>query len=347
VQWSHTSCRCTVTARTVWRVDFVNACFFNRRILFVTGMVLIFCLLTACSKSPEKAPAERRLIVITTLFPLYDFAKQIGGEQADVTLLLPPGVEPHSFEPKPGDLMKLESADLFIYTGGRMEPWAATVLSSLNAERLIVIDASAGLLAGDNKEPYILDKKGAGEKENKRYDRDIDPHVWLDFGNAQKMVRTIVRGFAMKDPAHKEYYTRNAQNYVDELARLDEEYKRVLADCKQHVIIHGGHFAFNYLAKRYHLLYMSAYSGSPDAEPTAAKLIQLKEQIKKYGVHYIFYEELITPRVAEIIANETGVSMLKLNGAHNVTREEMAKGVTFLGIMEQNLNNLKKGLECR
>ncbi len=318
----------------------------KKQLLIVATLLLLFCF-GACNRPPDKAQAERRLKVITTLFPLYDFSKQVGGERADVSLLLPPGVEPHSFDPKPGDLLKLESADLFIYTGNEMEPWAETILKSIRAEQLVVVDASAGILTSEEKSPYILGKKGVSAAGDQHYHVGIDPHVWLDLSNARKMVETISKGFALKDPAHKEYYASNAQEYENRLAQMDAEYQRTLAACKKHVIIHGGHFAFNYLAKRYHLLYMSAYSGSPDAEPTARRMITLKEQLKKYDVHYIYYEELITPRVAEIIARETGASMLKLNGAHNVTREEMARGITFLEIMQQNLQNLKVGLECQ
>ena len=337
-----------VIAGNAWPVDLVKGYRLDKRyILGFVGMLSVFFLLGACGKPADKGPVERRLKVVTTLFPLYDFAKQVGGKYSDVSLLLPPGVEPHSFEPKPGDVLKLESADLFIYTGRQMEPWAETILKSVNAGQLVVVDASAGILPGEEKGPYVLERRAPGVSDNQRYQADIDPHVWLDLANARKMVDTILRGFVMKDPAHKDYYTRNAEGYSEKLAHLDAQYQRMLATCKKHVIIHGGHFAFNYLAKRYHLVYMSAYSGSPDAEPTARRLITLKEQLKKHDVHYIYYEELITPRVAEIIANETGARMLKLNGAHNVTREEMARGITFLEVMEQNLNSLKIGLECQ
>lgn len=337
-----------VIAKSAWPVDLVKRYSPDQWcVLGFVGMVLLFSLLAACGKSVDKASGVQRLKVIATLFPLYDFARQVGRERSDVSLLLPPGVEPHSFEPKPGDVLKLENADLFIYTGRHMEPWAETILKGVNTKRLVVVDASAGILPGEDKPPYILSRRPPGEGGDQRYHPDVDPHIWLDLVNARKMVDTILDGFALRDPDHKEYYTKNAEEYKEKLAQLDAQYQRVLATCKKRVIIHGGHFAFNYLAKRYHLVYMSAYGGSPDAEPTARRLMQLKQQLKKYDVHYIYYEELITPRVAEIIANETGARMLKLNGAHNVTREEMARGITFIEIMEENLKDLKVGLECQ
>ena len=337
-----------VIAKRAWPVDLVKRYSPNQRcVLGFFGMLLLFPLLVACGKPVDKNPGVQRLKVVPTLFPLYDFAKEVGRERADVSLLLPPGVEPHSFEPKPGDVLKLESGDLFIYTGRHMEPWAETILKSVTAEKLVVVDASAGILPGEEKAPYTVSRGAHDGNPSRHYGADVDPHIWLDLANAQKMVDTILNGFVLRDPAHKEYYTRNAQEYNGKLAQLDAQFERTLATCTKRVIIHGGHFAFNYLAKRYQLTYISAYSGSPDAEPTARRLIGLKNQLKKYDLHYIYYEELITPRVAEIIANETGVRMLKLNGAHNVTREEMAQGITFIQIMEQNLRNLKVGLECQ
>jgi zinc transport system substrate-binding protein len=310
-------------------------------------MLLLSSLFVTCGKPVDKGPGVQKLGVVTTLFPLYDFARQVGRERSDVSLLLPPGVEPHSFEPKPGDVLKLESADLFIFTGRQMEPWAETILKSVNTRRLVVVDASTGILPGEDKPPYILGRRPPGDSGDQRYRPDVDPHIWLDLANARKMVDTVLGGFVLRDPDHKEYYTRNAEEYKEKLAQLDVQYQRTLETCKKRVIIHGGHFAFNYLAKRYNLAYMSAYSGSPDAEPTARRLAELEKLLKKYDMHYIYYEELITPRVAEIIANETGARMLKLNGAHNVTREEMGRGITFIEIMEENLKNLKVGLECQ
>jgi zinc transport system substrate-binding protein len=320
---------------------------FNRYLFTFVFVLLSIFLLTGCSQPVDKSSRMQRLKVVTTLFPLYDFARQVGRERSEVILLLPPGVEPHSFEPKPGDVLKVQSADLFIYTGSEMEPWAERFVKSIGTDRLIVVDAGEGII-GEEKTHKILENgtsKGASGEQH--YHDNVDPHVWLDFSNAQKLVDAIVDGFVRKDPDHRDYYIGNAQDYKQRLAKLDVEYQRTLVTCKKRIIIHGGHFAFNYLAKRYHLAYVSAYSGSPDAEPTARRLIELKNQVRRYDVHYIFYEELITPRVAEIIANETGARMLKLNGAHNVTREELDRGTTFTEIMEQNLQNLRIGLECQ
>jgi len=135
--------------------------------------------------------------------------------------------------------------------------------------------------------------------------------------------------------------------YNAKLADLDREYRETLAACQKKVIIHGGHFAFGYLARRYGLTYEAAYGGSPDAEPTARRLVEMKNKLKQYGVDYVYYEELITPRVADVLARETGAKLLKLHGVHNISKEDMNQGVTYLQLMAQNLTNLKTGLQCQ
>ena len=321
-----------------------------RSIKYLFWVVLLatcFAVCQACSRPPDKPVAEQKLKVITTLFPLYDFARAVGGERADVTLLLPPGVEPHSFEPKPGDVMKIEAADLFIYTGEYMEPWAATILKGFKGGRLVAVDTSAEIPRKEEGDQQTPTGGLEREKRDRRFRHDVDPHIWLDLEYAQRMVDTILSGYVKKDTANRDFYIENAERYKASLALLDSRFRRELGTCKKRVIIHGGHFAFNYLAKRYGLAYVSAYGGSPDSEPTARALTELEKQLRKYDVRYIYFEELITPRVAEIIAKETGASLLKLHGAHNVSKEELVQGVTFISIMEQNLQNLKVGLECQ
>ena len=310
------------------------------------------------------------LRVVTPLFPLYDWARVIGGDRADVSLLLPPGVEPHSFEPTPRDITAINKADLFIYTGAFMEPWVQDILRGLDHEKkLLAVDTSQGIeLMTDVHEQASHGSAGAegghqeGSSQSASHESrqeqvheageehghgNWDPHIWLDLGNARKMVDTIAGAFARKDPANRQLYLDRAREYNGRLKALDEDFQKSLAGCKSHTIISGGHFAFGYFARRYGLDHVSPYSGvSPDAEPTPKKIAELIETIKKLGATSIFYEENIEPRVARIIREETGARLLLLHGAHNVTRDELAGGATYLSIMEGNLKRLKEGLEC-
>ncbi len=294
----------------------------------------LFCA-ASCRQQDKQAGQKRALTVVTSLFPLYDFAKNIGKDRVDVSLLLPPGVEPHSFEPKPADIIRIHEADIFIYTDAAMEPWVAKILQAIENKNLLVIEAGKGIPL--MKETSADDGGHGG----------TDPHFWLDFGNAQRMVDNICEGFSAKDPANKTFYADNARAYKGLLGELDRRYKNTLAHCKYSDIVHGGHFAFGYLAKRYNLHYIAAYGFSPDAEPTSRRLYDLSEMIKQKGIKYLFYEELLSPRVAETIAKETGVTLLKLSAAHNIAKEELEQNVSFLSIMEQNLKNLATGLQCQ
>ena len=309
------------------------------------AFIMIVCvavIVLSCKKKDERQPEAKKLTVVTTLFPLYDFAKNIGGEHADVSLLLPPGVESHGFEPKPDDIVKINKAGVFIYTGKHMEPWAEKILKSIDNRGLIVVDSSKGInLMKEAEEDGHDHKHGKSEEE-------MDPHIWLDFGNAQKMVDNMLEGFIKADAANADAYRKNAGQYKAMLSALDNKFREGLASCNTKYFIHGGHYTFGYMAGRYGLNYISAYRGfSPDSEPSAKRLAELVKKMKKHNAEYIFYEELVSPRVADTIAKETGAALLQLHAAHNITKEEWDRGVTFAGLMEQTLSNLKTGLKCR
>jgi zinc transport system substrate-binding protein len=302
---------------------------------------------SACTKKDREASDNGKIVVVTTLFPLYDFAKNVAGGLATVYLLLPPGTEPHSFEPKPHDMARIYNAGLFIFTGPFMEPWAGRVLQGVDRSKVLVVDASLGvtLLEVNHKENH----KGSVHAVHSHADagEQHDPHVWLDFANAQTMVDTIAEAFSTKDPLNRGRYAENAAAYKSKLAGLDKRYREKLSGCTTRVFVHGGHYAFSYLANRYGLVYVSAYEGSPNAEPSPKRLAYLESVIVKNRLKGIFYEELITPRIAETLSKETGASLLRLHGAHNISRDEMGRGATFLSLMEENLNSLAVGLNCR
>lgn len=315
-----------------------------KRLFF--GVLLIICLahLFACQKKEAQAPAEKKLMVITTLFPLYDFARAIGGDRANVTLLLPPGLEPHSFEPKPADVMKVNKADIFVFTNEYMEPWAKSFIKGLPNHDKIVVDTSKGvtlLKAGPEEE------QGGQVGDEHHHHGGMDPHIWLDFANAQIMVDNILSALVAKNPANRDYYNARAVAYKTELTKLDNEFRTGLAGCGKQVFLQGGHYSFGYLARRYRLQNQSASAVNADAEPTPAKMAELVKLMRATGLKYVYSEELLSTRSAETIAKETGATVLLLHGAHNISKDDLAKGVTFIMLMRKNLENLRIGLECR
>ena len=293
-------------------------------ILTVAGILGIFF------KNQRPTPSSQKIQIITTLFAFYDFAKNIGLNQAEVTLLLPPGVEAHTFEPKPSDIVKINESDIFIYAGDAMEPWAFDIIKGLSSSKTQIIDSSNNIILS-NSTPQ----------------GGVDPHFWLNFANDQTIVDNILEALITKDPTNAAFYQTNADKYKAKLSKLDQDYQLKLSSCKSREIIYGGHAAFNYLSSRYNLSSQSAYGISPNSESSAQDLAKLIEQIKKDNIKYIFYEELLSPKVAETLAQETNTKLLLLNPAHNLTKEEFDQNVSYIKVMQNNLNNLIIGLNCQ
>jgi zinc transport system substrate-binding protein len=317
---------------------------------FIIAALCLICsaaLSLAGCKKAEVKPAVG-LQVVTTLFPLYDFARTIGGDKAQVTMLLPPGVEPHTFEPKPEEMIRISRAGLFIYTSKYMEPWAEKIISGIDSRSLRVINAGERV---SYRTAAGKDEHEGGTGDN-GHDHDhahtgMDPHIWLDFSNAQLMVDAILDGFVAADPANSTLYRQNAATVKARLAALDQRYRSSLSICSTRKLLHGGHYTFGYLAARYNLDYHALSGISSDSEPSAERMIALVREIKSSGAAYLFAEELLSPRLTETLAKEAGVGVLILHGAHNVSRDDLSRTVSFFELMERNLEQLQKGLACR
>lgn len=318
-----------------------------KKIDLVMSLLVCCLILIACSKDQQPASNQKsensgKLSVVTTLFPIYDFARSIGGTKADVSLLLPPGVEAHAFEPRPSDAVKTARAGLFIYTNRFMEPWAEKFVAGLGTEQLRVVDASTGVT--------LLP---AGERHNHAdHDHDhhhaaMDPHIWLDPNNAIIMVETIRQAMAAQDPANSAFYNDHAVHLKQQLVKLDADYRNTLSSCTAKTLLHGGHYAFGYLAKRYGLKYTSAMPVNADAEPTAEQMASLVKQIRKSGTQYIFSEEMISPRLTEAVAREAKVQVLTLHNLHNIGKQDLQAGSNYVSLMRKNLESLRIGLGCR
>jgi len=299
-------------------------------------LLLLSLIILSCQPAKETGAADNKLKVMATIFPLYDFARIIGGDKINVTMLLPPATDAHHYELKPNDIVKVCKSDIFLFTNFEMERWAYKIIQgSAENTRMLVVETGAGVfLLPLNEE----------DQENKNY--KFDPHIWLDLENAQKIVDNITKSFIKKDQRNSDYYKKNAAQYKLKLAALDRRYNSELAKCRTKTILHAGHWAFAYLAKKYNLKYIAAYNASVEAEPLPQNIFTLIEQIKKQKIPYIYYEDLTAPRLAQMIAKETGAGLLKLSNGHDISKDDIKKGGSFLLLMEENLKNLKKGLLC-
>lgn len=458
-------------------------------VLFIIGVLF----LGGCQQATQPgAQSEEKTAIVTTLYPLYEFAKEVGGDKVEVTLLLPPGAEAHTFEPKPSDIIRINNADVFVYIGAGMEPWAQDIVEASRNKELTLLDASTkvtllksdkhgehshehggetdafkwasvfeleagtykwsfakvdgayadsamkmviletedpdthGIEHVEEKAEQLMESSSIGIKnsgstlrpmemayqlnfdealevssftiniEKKGYyafftehmpfefeadehffkdalgndvepsaeepesehahehgtaeeghrHGEYDPHFWLDFNNDMKVVDAIAETLSQKDPANKEYYLANAKSYKQRLVDLDNKYKQGLNSCKQKEFITGGHNAYAYLAKSHDITYLSAFGISPDGEPTPKAIKEIADVTKEHGIKYVLFEEIVSPRMAEAIAEQAGARTMVLNPGHNLMKNEFEQGVTFISLMEENLKTLRIALEC-
>jgi zinc transport system substrate-binding protein len=316
----------------------------HRRLLTISAFLFLALLVVGgvflwAKKGTTPAPNDNRLVILTTIFPLEELAAAVGGEQALVSSLLPAGVDVHHFEPRPSDLIKLQGADLFIYGGEVLEPGMAKMLNSLEVSDLEILDASqvSNLIASTHDE----------EADDHDHSESIDPHFWLDFENDEKIVVAISEKLSILDSANTFIYQARADDYQKKLQNLNIAYESGLKNCASREIIYGGHYTFAYLAERYDLDYLAAQGVSPDAEPGAQTLIDLSKQAGNQADPYVFYEAQESSKVAATIAAESGAKLLPLSSGHILSPAQKEAGLTFIEIMENNLTNLRQGLNCQ
>ncbi|WP_342417650.1 metal ABC transporter substrate-binding protein [Paenibacillus sp. FSL R10-2782] len=287
----------------------------------------------------QTTDSGKKLKVVTTFYPMYEFTKQVAGDHADVTVLIPAGAEPHDWEPSAKDMAQVKDADVFVYNG-IVEGWAEQALSSASNDKRVVVEASKGL----NLMEGTAEEEGeAHAEEGHAHDHVLDPHVWLDPVLAQKEVESIKAGFISADSANKADYEKNANAYIAKLKKLDTEFKTALKDVKRKDFI-TQHAAFGYLAKQYGLTQVPIAGLSPEQEPTPDKLAGIIKFAKGNNVKTIFFETLVDPKVAETVATEIGAKTDVLNPLEGLTDEDKQKNLDYLGVMKNNLEALKKAL---
>lgn len=295
--------------------------------------LLCLVLLTGCVSETTEQNSKPNLKIVATLFPQYDFARTIAGEDAEVTLLLPPGAESHSYEPSPADIIKINEADLFIYTGEAMEAWVPSVLDSLEKQP-VILDMSAG-----------IELHQGHDHEDGEHQHNVDPHIFTNPLYAMTMAKDLEAKLCEIDPTHSEDYKKRGQAFYAELNDLHQQLSHLIQNAKRNKLIFGGRFAFLYFTEAYGLSYEAAFdSCSSESEPSAADVIHIIDTVKTENIPVVYYEELSDPKTAHLICEETGAKPLLLHSCHNVSKEELSQGATYLSLMRKNAEHLKEGL---
>ena len=344
---------------------------------WLTAAMFLFGTLTGCGSVSDThgdvgTPDDGKLKVVTTLFPYYDFTRQIAGDAVDLSMVIPAGQDSHSFEPTPADIRLIQNADLLICNGGTMEQWVTQVLGSLDAPDLKVITmmdyvdvVQEEIVEGmeDSGDDHGHDHAHHDEEDGDHADHDhdtedhdhadddhayeieYDEHIWTSPVNAMKITQVIADTLEEMDPVDAAVFQANEADYLGKLKNLDQEFRDVVDGADLDLIVMADKFPLRYFADTYGLRYRAAFSGcSSDTEPSAKTIAYLIDKVREEQIPAVYYLELSSHRVAEIISEETGAKPLLFHSCHNVTRREFDNGVTYLELMEQNVVNLREGL---
>lgn len=315
------------------------------------GVLAVLFLLTGCAAKPgTKAETEsgEKIKVVTTLFPYYDFARQVGGDHINLTMVVPAGMDSHSFEPTPADMITIQNADVLICNGGEMEHWLEQALEAIDTSHMTIVSMMDYVdtveeehMEGMEKAAHVHELEADGHENHIEYDE----HIWTSPVNAMKCVQVIGDTFCTADSTNREVYQSQKEVYLERLKQLHETFLKVSEERKRNMIIVGDKFPFRYLADEYGFDYRAAFSGcSTDTEPSARTIAYLIDKVKEQKIPVVYYLELSSHRVSEIIGEETGAVPLLLHSCHNVSRREFDGGITYLELMEQNAENLRRGL---
>jgi zinc transport system substrate-binding protein len=306
-----------------------------RRILSVLAVILVLVAAGGCQPG-QSVVNGGKVEVVATFFPLYDFACQVGGERAHVTCLVPPGVSVHEWEPTPGDLTRVLTADVLVYNGAGLEPWIDGLLPEIGEK--VLVESTRGLTL-----TRFTSGHGTTEAHDDAHHYVYDPHAWVDPVNARYYVKQVTDGLIKADPAGAGYYRQQASVFTARLQKLDGDYRAAAAGFQRKEIV-TSHAAFGYLAARYGLEQIPVAGLSPQAEPSAARLKELVQLLQEKEVTHVFFEDQASPRLAETLAREAGVKTLVLSPAVGATPEERAGTRDYIAVMEANLAALKKAL---
>lgn len=309
----------------------------------------------------ERAASERggRPKVVATIFPQYDFARAIGGDRIELSMLLKPGMDSHSYSPSPQDIINIQNCDLFIYIGGENDHWVEKILDSFDEGKgpktLRLIDSVSAveeeLAEGMQEEDHghghdhgHAHEDGA-EEDGHEHEAEYDEHIWTSPRNAEKMAAAIKEALASVDPENSSFYEENARAYAAELEKLDEDFRRTTDGGGRRLLVFGDRFPFRYLTDEYGLKYAAAFPGcSAESEASAATVAYLIDKVRKENVPVVFHIEMSDEKTADAICRETGAKKMLLHSCHNLSREEIEEGATYVALMRKNLENLKEAL---
>lgn len=299
----------------------------------IAALLCLCLVLCGCTAQPEKPHDETKLQIVCTSFPAYDFAREIADDRAELTLLIKPGSEVHSYEPTPKDMIRIQESDLFICNGGESEQWAKTLITpELNTIYMMdcvdtVEESADGIYNAEDGEP------------------ELDEHVWTSPLNAIKISEEICNALCKLDTDNAEEYKMNFAAYKAQLMALDREFRQVIKNSGKHTLVFADRFPMRYFALEYGLNCYAAFPGcSSETEPSAKTVAYLIDRVREDKIPAVLYMEFSNQKMADVICEDTGCKKLPFYSAHSVSAEQFEQGVSYLDLMRINLNSLKEAL---
>ena len=299
----------------------------------IAALLCLCLMLCGCTAQPEKPHDETKLQIVCTSFPAYDFAREIADDRAELTLLIKPGSEVHSYEPTPKDMIRIQESDLFICNGGESEQWAKTLITpELNTRYMMgcvdtVEESADGIYNAEDGEP------------------ELDEHVWTSPLNAIKISEEICNALCKLDTDNAEAYKTNFTAYKAQLMALDREFRQVTKNSGKHTLVFADRFPMRYFALEYGLDCYAAFPGcSSETEPSAKTVAYLIDRVREDKIPAVLYMEFSNQKMADVICEDTGCKKLPFYSAHSVSAEQFEQGVSYLDLMRINLNSLKEAL---
>ena len=311
----------------------------RRTAALVITILLVF--LCACGDTDTPVTdGNGRLSIVCADFPAYDFAREVCGGKADITLLIKPGAEVHSFEPTPKDIIRIQSADLFLCNGGESEEWAEELLADTQLRVIRMMDCVETVEEEQREGMYVV-----GEEEEGGEEPELDEHVWTSPMNAARISQAISDAVCELDPDNAEYYSACTEGFISQLTELDAQFRAAVRNASRKTLIFADRFPMRYFTLEYGLDYYAAFPGcSTETEASAKTVAFLIDRVREDGTPAVLYMEFSNEKMADIICEDTGCKKLPFYSVHNITAEQFEAGLGYLDLMMTDLASMKEAL---
>lgn len=322
----------------------------------IQKLISLLCIVTVISSlwgcgTTKTQERDDRLKVVATVFAEYDFLRQIGGDAINLSMLMLPGADIHTFDPTPKDIKTVQDADLFVTVGGESDAWADTILESIDnhhlesvrlmdlVEEVVEEEIVEGMEVEEEEEEHLH------QGESSHEEKELDEHVWTSPKNAIQIVEGLCEKLCQLDRKHTALYEKNSKTYIKKLKQLDKKFTQVVEKGKRREIVVADRFPFRYFTDAYDLKYYAAYPGCSTQTGASAETIAfLIDKVKENHIPVVFHMELSSEMMCNTICDETGAKKAQLNAVHNISKENFEKGIGYLELMEKNVDVLKEAL---